>query len=177
MSLVYPSDLPCPSRIEGYSAAVSAGLVRTPMEAGNTRQRRAQRVLPHQIALVFVMPQDKLADWLTWVNAYAFDNFFTMNLPGLLAGRHGGDTVATPVRFMSDIALQLRPVHRLWYWNAQVSAEWLPLAADLAPMPWFVGAGPDTVPAVADWIIGGKPATPSADTFTAGRPATPSAIV
>jgi hypothetical protein len=171
----YPSQLPCVSRIEGHSATLSSGVVRTPMEAGNTRQRRMQRVLPHQIALVFVMSQEVYGDWLAWVNAYAFDGFFALQLPGLLASRADADTVGVPVRFMSDISAELIPANRLWYWRCRVSAEWLPMAADLAVLPfgdWAVSGG-----AIPDWIVGGTPPAPSMpDTFTAGTATTPSGI-
>jgi hypothetical protein len=159
----YPSTLPCVSRIEGHSAALSTGVVRTPMEAGNTRQRRTQRVLPHQLALVFVMPQEIYATWLAWVNAHAFDTFIDLPLPGLLASRVLADTTPTPVRFISDIQSELLPVHRLWYWRCRVQAEWLPMAGDLAPI------------AAGQWIVAGTPAQPSApDRILAGRASAPS---
>lgn len=177
MSTPYPSTLPCVSRIEGHAAAAFAGAVRTPMEAGNTRQRRSQRVLPHQLQLVFVMPQTRLADWMTWVNLHAWDEWIEMKLPGLLASRHGHDVIATPVRFISDLQLRLRQEYRLWYWDVSVEAEWLPLSADLVALRWFVGGRPGTTPAVADWIVGGRPPTPSTpDTVTGGAPSNPSAI-
>jgi hypothetical protein len=172
--ILYPPDLPCASRIEGHSASVSAGLVRTPMEAGNTRQRRAQRVMPHQITLTFVMPQGTLADWMTWVNAYAFDQWIAMKLPGVLAGRALVNTTPTPVRFCSDIALELLPVARLWYWRARVLVEWLPTGADLLPMTWFVANEPDLAQLGADWIVAGAPASPSLDNVLAGTAVAPS---
>jgi hypothetical protein len=67
VSIPYPSTLPCASRIEGHSATIFAGLVRTPMQAGNTRQRRSHHAIPHQISLAFVMHQTKYAEWLDWV--------------------------------------------------------------------------------------------------------------
>jgi hypothetical protein len=122
----YPPMLPCVSRIEGHAASLFAGLVRTPMAAGNTRQRRAQRVLPQSLALVFVMPQDILAAWLSWVNKYAFTGFVALRLPGLAASAAGADAVAMPVRFISPIVSELLPAQGLWYWRCRVTAEWLP---------------------------------------------------
>ena len=176
MAIAYPRDFACPSRIEGHSAVVSTGLVRTPMEGGNTRQRRMQRQAPQLISLVFVMPQTELADWLSWVNAYAFDQWIDIDLPGVLASRAGTQTAATPVRFCSDIALTLVPVHRLWYWQARVSCEWLPTAEDLRPWAWIIADLDDeTIETSSHWVIAGTPDAPSPDLVTAGGPAAPSA--
>ena len=175
--IAYPVSLPCVSRIEGHAATAYAGLVRTPMEAGNTRQRRTQRVLPHRISLVFVMAQEVYADWLTWVNANAFDNWFTLALPGLLASRAGASTALVPVRFMSDVSSELLPVHRLWYWRCRVEAEWMPTAADLVAITfgdWIAADFDDqaqTWPAPVrkfDFTTG---ALDSVITFTRGSPA------
>jgi hypothetical protein len=171
--LAYPSTLPCVSRIEGHSATAFAGLVRTPMEAGSARQRRTHRVLPHQMTLVFVMAQEVYGDWLAWVNDNAFDQWIALKLPGFLASRAGTDTAAVPVRFVSDLTMELIPAHRLWYWRARVNAEWLPSSDDLASRPfgpWVVSGGSHT-----DWVIAGTPAQPSPDTVTSGTPITPSA--
>ena len=173
MSVAYPRNFPCPSRIEGHSAVVSTGTVRTPMEAGNTRQRRMQRQAPHLISLVFVMPQTELADWLSWVNTYAFDQWVELGLPGVLASRAGATTAPTPVRFCSDIALTLVPVHRLWYWQARVDCEWMPTVEDLAARLWVIATTPADA-ADLPWIIAGTPPVPSTDVYLAGEPATPS---
>jgi hypothetical protein len=172
--LTYPADLACCSRAEGFNQGISAGLVRTPMEAGNTRQRRSQRVLPHIISLTFVMEQPMLGDWLTWVNANAFDNWVAMNLPGLPAARLGRATAPMPVRFCSDITTELVAIHRLWVWRARVSAEWLPTSADLVPFLTYTGGHPATSPAAANWLVAGTPASPSVNTVTAGIPPNPS---
>jgi hypothetical protein len=151
--IAYPGTFPCVSRIEGHSATAFAGLVRTPMEAGNTRQRRSHRVLPHQVSLVFVIAQEFYADWLAWVNAHAFDEWVSLKLPGFLASRAGTDTALVPVRFVSDIQTELIPVSRLWYWRVRVTAEWLPTFGDLKPSPfgpWVVAdvaTQPQTWPA------------------------------
>jgi hypothetical protein len=163
MTTAYPGSFPCPSRVEGHSAQLAAGLVRTPMEAGNSRQRRTHRVLPHQIALVFMIDQELYASWLSWVNAHAWDDWVTMKLPGLRASLAGTTTTPTPVRFMSDLQADLVPVNRLWVWRVSVAAEYLPLASDFAII--------DGV-----WIIGGKPATPAADDIIAGTPGAPAPI-
>jgi hypothetical protein len=163
MTTAYPGSFPCASRIEGHSAQMAAALVRTPFEAGNSRQRRTHRVLPQQIELVFVIEQALYASWLAWVNAHAWDEWVTMRLPGLLAGAAGTDTAATPVRFCTDLQAELVALHRRWIWRVRVSAEYLPLAGDF---PLINGV----------WIIGGKPATPSADDVIAGTPGAPAPI-
>jgi hypothetical protein len=174
--IAYPATLPCVSRVEGHSETAYAGVVRTPMGAGNTRQRRAQRVLPHRLTLVFVVAQELYSDWVAWVNAHAFAEFVGLALPGLAAGRVGADTVTVPVRFVSDVRAELLPVHRLWYWRCSVDAEWLPTSADLLPIAtggWIVGGRPAT-PSAPNWIIAGGPATPSPGRILAGTPASPS---
>jgi hypothetical protein len=161
--IAYPLSLPCASRIEGHSAAISAGLVRTPFEAGNSRQRRAQRVLPHQISLAFMVDQPLWATWLSWVNAHAWDDFFTLNLPGLVAAAAGKNTAAVPVRFASDLATELVPAATdgLWYWRVQVTAEYLPQPADILALAggWVIGGSP-AAPS-GTWVIGGTPGAPS----------------
>lgn len=124
----YPTPLPCVSRVEGHSTTAYAALMRTAMEAGNCRQRRVHRQLPQRLSLVFVMDQAIYATWFAWVNANAYADFVLMTLPGVLASRNAVDTTPTPVRFLSDIACELLPVHRLWIWRCRVEAEWIPLS-------------------------------------------------
>jgi hypothetical protein len=177
MTTAYPLSFPCASRIEGHSAALAAGLVRTPMEAGNTRQRRAQRVLPHQISIVFMIDQALYGTWLSWVNAHAWDEWVTMKLPGLRAGVAGTSTAAVPVRFMSDLQTELVPVNRLWIWRVSVAAEYLPLYADFLVMDgvWILGGTP-TAPAPA-WILGGTPTAPAPVFTNPGTPHAPTVII
>lgn len=135
MSLIYPSVFPCPSRIEGHSQASGAGLVRTDMSAGNTRQRRTHRNLPTLINLVFMVHQPELAAWVSWVNTNAWRDAITIKLPGLEASRLGVDTTSIVVRFMSDLQMDLLPVKRLWYWRVRVAAEYYPTPEQLAVLP------------------------------------------
>jgi hypothetical protein len=175
--VAYPAGLPCVSRVEGHAASLDAGLVRSPIEAGDTRQRRAHRALPHALSLVFVVPQELYEEWLTWVNANAYDRWVTLALPGLLAARAGSDTALVPVRFTSDIDAELIPAHRLWVWRCSVAAEWLPLYAALGPVPagpWIDAGTPGA--ASPDWIIAGTPPLPSVDIIIGGTPLAPSAL-
>lgn len=157
----YPGSFPCPSRVEGHSQQMAAGLVRSPMEAGNSRQRRSQRVLPTEIALVFVIAQAQYASWLAWVNAHAFDEWINMKLPGLRASQAGTTTTATAVRFTSDIGAELLNVRRLWYWRVRVTAEYLPVLSDFPVIDgvWIIGGTP--AQAFPDDVIGGTPAAPA----------------
>jgi len=176
--VIYPAVFPCASRVEGHSQAMGAGLVRTPMEAGNSRQRRTHRVLPTRISLVFMVHQPDYAAWITWINANAWDDWITMNLPGLEASRLAVDTAAIAVRFMSDLQADLVPVHRLWWWRVRVEAEYMPTAGQLLPAPIgdWVGAG--TPPAAStDWIVAGTPPVPSPDLISAGTALAPAALV
>lgn len=162
--IAYPSTLPCVSRAEGLSATAFSGAVRTPMEAGNVRQRRAHRALPHQLSLAWMIPQrTTLAAFLAWCNANAWGDWFTLTLPGLIASRLGLRTAEVPVRFVSDVRMELVTGRGLWYWRVGVDAEYLPSAADLGPMPmddgWIV-AGTPSAPALL-WIVAGTPGQPS----------------
>jgi hypothetical protein len=170
----YPASFPCPSRIEGHSQDMSAGLVRTPMEAGNSRQRRTHRMLPTRIALTFMIEQPDYAGWLTWVNENAWDDWVNMKLPGLVASRLGVNTAAIAVRFMSDPRAELLPVHRLWWWRVRVEAEYLPTAEQIAPVfagKWIVGGSP-LAPSL-DWVLGGTPLTSPTDLTQPGTVAKP----
>jgi hypothetical protein len=179
--LAYPSSLPCVSRIEGHSATAFAGLVRTPMESGNARQRRAHHVLPHRISLVFIISQEVYGDWLAWVNANAYDQWIALQLPGFLAARAGTNTAAVPVRFVSDVSAELIPVHRLWYWRCSVQAEWLPSTADLVPTPfgpWVLAdLSIQDATYTSDWINAGTPSAPSPAWVNAGSVLAPSAYI
>jgi hypothetical protein len=147
------------------------------MEAGNTRQRRSQRVLPHQIALVFMIDQALYGGWLAWVNAYAWDQWVVMKLPGLLASKLGAHTAAVPVRFMSDVQAELVPVNRLWYWRLHVQAEYLPVPEDFPAVGgiWIAGGVPGA-PSL-DWILGGVPGSPAPIFTNPGTPAAPTIII
>lgn len=172
--IAYPDDLPCCSRVDGHTQTIDAGLVRTPMGAGNARQRRAHKSLAHRITLTFVMAQGDYADWLTWMHENGYSHFFNLDLPGLLAGRQDSGTALVPVRLCSNITAELIPIHRLWYWRARVEAEWMPTAAERAAWGWFVApawnesttrwlvAGTPAVPSTPDWVLSGTPEAPSA---------------
>lgn len=175
--IAYPASLPCASRIEGHSASIAAGLVRTPFEAGNSRQRRMHRVLPHQIALVFVMDQALYASWLSWVNAHAWDDWITMQLPGLKAAGAATHTAAIPVRFSSDLQTELVPAQGLWFWRVRVTAEYLPASGDILALAgvWVIGGTP-AAPA-PDWVIGGTPAAPAPAFMNPGTLTAPVTII
>lgn len=161
--IFYPSSLPCVSRAQGLNETAYAGVVRTPMEAGNSRQRRMHRTLPHRLSLTWEMAQTDLAAFLTWVNAYAWDNWVLLDLPGLRASRRSVNVTGTPVRFISDLTEELITGTGLWYWRVRVDAEWQPTTDDLALVP------------IASWIVAGTPGDPSSDQWiVAGTPGNPS---
>jgi hypothetical protein len=158
----YPSSLPCVSKSEGLSLTAYAGVVRTPMEAGNSRQRRAQRVLPQALQLTWDIAQAQLYAWTAWVNAHAWDDWILLQLPGLKASSEGLNVSQVPVRFISDLTEELLPGVGLWFWRVKVTVEYNPAAAEL------------TVPPITSDITAGTPATPSPDWIVAGSPGTPS---
>lgn len=128
----YPASLPCPSKGEGFSVGDAVGVVRSPLEAGSTRQRRMHRTLPERCSLVWTIDQPHtLAAWLAWCNVYAWD-WFMLALPGLVASRAGTTTARTPVRFVSDVQQELVAGHGLWVWRLSVEAEAQPSSDDLA---------------------------------------------
>jgi hypothetical protein len=176
--IAYPATLPCVSRVEGLSLGLASGVVRSPIEAGATRQRRAHVQLPQTFTLVFVIDQALYAGWVAWMNAHAFDGWVLIALPGVLASRAGADVVPVPVRCTSDLQAELLPVHRLWFWRVRVQAEWMPSAADLVPIAQgaWIAAGSPAAPSSPDWIRAGTPGTPSnANRLIAGTPSAPSA--
>ena len=172
--LTYPKGFPCVSRLS-HSQAMNAGLIRTPMAAGNTRQRRAFTHMPHVLQLEFEIRQDVYAAWLGWINENAYGAPFLLELPGVLASRAGVGATGVPVRFITDVEANLEPVHRLWYWRVRVGAEWQPLADDVRAGYWIIGGTPAAPGAM--WVTGGTPATPSPDITYPGTPAAPVAVV
>jgi hypothetical protein len=172
----YPPGLPCVARAS-HGALAAAAVVRTPMEAGNARQRRTQRTLPHLLTLSWDLEQPHdLAAWMTWVNAFAWADWFTLRLPGLVASRAGLTSADVPVRFVSDVRRELWQGRGLWGWRVSVTAVYQPTTADLASVPlgpWIVAGMPATPS--ADWIVAGTPAVPSLDLVSAGTPPDPSA--
>lgn len=160
--IFYPSTLPCVSKAEGLSATAFAGVIRTPMEAGNSRQRRAHRTLPHQLALAWDIAQKDLAAWITWVNAHAWDDWILLTLPGLAASQLGLISTSVPVRFVSDLSQELLPGHGIWYWRLRVDAEYQPSPDDLAPvspLSWYVAGRPGSPAPI--WIVAGRPGSPA----------------
>jgi len=101
------------------------------MTAGNSRQRRLHRALPHVLSLQWVMEQPRLLPFVTWCNENAWREFVAVPLPGFIASRAGVNGAPTPVRFISDLSQALVPGAGLWVWRVSVEAEWLPTAADL----------------------------------------------
>lgn len=173
----YPGSFPCASRIEGHSATLASGVVRTPMTAGVSRQRRAYRHMPQQIALVFMIDQTLYAVWLSWVNEHAFEDWVQMKLPGLRASSSGAGTALVPVRFFSDLEAELVPVARLWLWRVRVSAEYLPLAADYLALDgvWVIPGRP-ALPEPA-WVLAGTPGAPAPAFTNPGAPGVPTVVL
>jgi hypothetical protein len=129
----YPAAfLPCPSKA-AHSVVDAAGVVRSPLAAGASRQRRAYRTLPERISLTWTLEQrETLAAWIAWCNVYAWD-WFRLSLPGLDASWAGEHTAPMAVRFVSDVQQVMLPGRGLWVWRLTVEAEAQPTSDDLAP--------------------------------------------
>jgi hypothetical protein len=173
----YPSSFQCP-QIRPYQIAVDMGILRTPMEGGNTRQRRRYTIMPSIFRLEFVMPAIDLGTWQSWVNAFAYD-YFLLNLESMWSAFAGAVTAPHIVRFISDLDIE----NVVYGWvRVRVQAELSPnqyaIGGPLIPTyQWIIGGTP-TAPAAPDWIIAGVPQNPSTpDWIFAGTPANPAAII
>lgn len=169
---VYPRMFPVPDRTP-YGYAVDMGVIRSEFAAGNSRQRRAFRVMPHALALTFHMRFEELTSWQNWVNVYAY-GWFHCPVSTMYAGAppNGANLRHELLRFTGNLAIQSEG----WDWiGVSVSAELSPDAFAQNPGwglgGWIIGGTPKA-PAL-DWIIGGTPAAPSLDTITAGSPGIP----
>lgn len=170
----WPKGFPCPL-IEGHGAEAYAAVLRTPFQGGNTRQRRIHRQLPHALSLSWMFKQSDYGLVLKWLNLNAWD-WFTINLPGPLAGLHNVDTYPHAIRFISDLNAQLIRGAHGYYWKVSVTAEWNPNESDFGPggggddgSDIWVIAGALILPST-DWIIAGTPFAPSVDVYAAGSP-------
>ena len=172
----YPANFVIADR-QPYGYVVDMGIVRSEMAAGNARQRRVFRNMPHALALVFHMRIEELFLWQSWVNAFAY-SYFTCPVSTMYAG---GPPVADNIRpevlrFTSDLQIAMDG----WdYVAVTVSAE---LAADafaLAPpvgIGGWIDGGTPAAPS-PDWIIGGTPGAPSPDWIIGGSAAFPASYV
>ena len=157
----YPDTLPCPL-IDGFGADIASGVLRSGLELGSARQRRTNRALVHTYQLTFVIKQVKdFGDWMTWVNANGF-RWFTMKLPGALAGSHNEQIFDNTIRFIGPIQSTVIRAVDGYHWRVSVAAEFVWSAADH-------GQHIDTL-----WIIARTPANPSPDWVIARTPSNPS---
>lgn len=174
----WPTTLSCPL-IRGYGTEAAASVVRTPFQAGNTKQRRLHKQLPHTMSLSWVFTQAQYEDAVRWMNTYAWE-WFTIDLPSALAGLRGKQTVPHSVRFISDFSSRLIRGKLGWYWEVAVTAEWVPPDADFGVHvagAWII-AKTAADPSTPDWIIAGTSVAPSTpDWITGGTAAAPSSII
>jgi hypothetical protein len=177
----WPKDFPCPL-IDGFGAEAYAAVLRTPFQGGNTRQRRIHRQLPHAMQLTWVFKQDDYGLVLNWMNIKAWD-WFTIDLPGPLAGLKRVQTCAHIIRFISDLKSELIRGKEGYYWKVSVTAEWLPEQSDFGTHgsafmthDWVIAGSPRNASAPV-WIIAGTPAAPNnAKVYVGGTPGAPAAF-
>jgi hypothetical protein len=168
----YPKSWPAPT-IEGYGIEIDAGLIRTPMESGASRQRRRYKTIPTTFTLSFVVERKDLKAWVGWANTSAY-SWFNMDLT---SHKISGTACAVPhsVRFTSN--LEMAPITEK-YFRINVTAEMAPDPAASVPVKndWIVGGTPGA-PSTPDWYIAGTPAAPSVDVVVSGTPAAPTAHI
>lgn len=160
---VYPATFPVAERVP-YAVTVDMGVIRSDFAAGNARQRRAYRTMPHALALTFRLRTTELLTWQNWVNAYAFEWFYCP-----VATMYAGEPPAPGtlsyelLRFTGNLDAQALG------WNLHalsVFAELSP-AAEAANAGWGAGG----------WIVGGTPPAPSPVWIIAGGPFEPAAAL
>jgi len=123
-SVDFPDTLPCVSRIDGFQIGMSSSVIRTAFEAGNTRQRRVHARLPQEIALAWRVQNDDLQPLFAWLNTFGYD-WFNLNLAGYEASQANLYATSIVVRLMSDINIQLNPIHQQNWWTVVASAEYM----------------------------------------------------
>lgn len=139
----YPRDFP-PAQPEPYSWEVDMGILRTPMDGGNARQRRLYDTMPQRWALTFVVPIAQLYDWQTWVNVHAYD-YFDMPMVSSLSSQAGTRWSTHTMRFTSNLAIDYAP-HRCV--NVRVEAEIAP-PSYVAPVDPLAAADQNWIPPAA----------------------------
>jgi hypothetical protein len=183
MASTYPDSLPCPL-IDGFGADISAGLIRTPFEGGNTRQRRLHTQLPHIFRMTWIIKQvTDYGTWLNWMNANGW-SWFDINLPSAMAGKQGKELAPHTIRLISDLSTELVPTAKGFYWRVSVQAEWMPASfasgGNAPPFStrsaWYIARSPSN-PSTPDWVVARNPVNPSPDNVVAGSPGSPSALV
>jgi len=173
----YPSSFQCP-KIIPYAWSVDMGILRTPMEGGNARQRRRYRVMPHAFRLEFILSALALGQWQTWINSFAYD-WFLMDLQSMWSAATGNIIAPHIIRFTSD--LEFEDVTYGWV-RCRVGAELSPnqyaLGGPLLPTYAWVIAGTPLAPSLDGWVIAGDPTDPSSpDWIYSGTPQFPAAII
>lgn len=99
---IYPATFPLP-KIEGFSATVASGLIKTDMPTQQA-QRRVFKTMPHRFSLTFIMSVNTWASWHNWVTTNGY-RWFTMTLPTMYAGLAAADLSPVLIRFVSDVSV------------------------------------------------------------------------
>jgi hypothetical protein len=142
---VYPSSLPCVSRINGFGQIHSAAVIKTPAEFGNSRQRRMHAKMPAEIQLAWKCSNAQYQPVVAWLNTYGYE-WFRLLLAGLEASEANDFAKFVTVRLMSNINVSLIPIYRQNWWVVSASAEYQ------VPVYALVAAGEE------DALMGGSEA-------------------
>jgi hypothetical protein len=148
---VYPESLPCVSRIDGYGMTAAAGVLKTPLEFANARQRRMHARMPQEIALSWRCTNAEMHAVVAWLNEYGYD-WFKLYLAGVEASQDEVFAKQIIVRLMSNISTTLMPVYRQNWWKVSCSAEYQPPPSTLLVDEGEEPTGPE--PFVYDTFTG-----------------------
>lgn len=159
----YPPGFPLPDR-QPYGIAADMGVVRSPMAAGNARQRRLYRHMPQQFQLSFHLHTSELYQWQYWVNLYAYD-WFALPLASMFAPpanwspdgiQPAGQISPHIARFISDLSISMDGYD--WF-GVTVAAEVSPDMLAFVPRPPgmdVIDAGTPDNPSPATDVLDGR---------------------
>jgi hypothetical protein len=174
MAIAYPATLPCPL-IDGFASEAVAFVVRSPYEAGNSRQRRSNKILPHLFSIEWMMDQATYGDWLKWMNAHGWA-WFELSIPSAMAGAKKLQLMPHTVRLTSDLSTSLVASSKGYYWRISAVIECIPGQDAIGPNgpasamdDWIVAHTPGN-PSFPDWYVAGRPGTPAIDIVTSIHP-------
>ena len=173
---IYPESYP-QFRWSPFGYEMDSGLVRTPFDAGNYRQRRLYTNMPTLFVASMVVRDIDIATWFLWWNHFGYD-WFQIDLgltpySSFMQQSDGATCSAHIVRCTSNPQIEAEAGDLV---RVTVNLELSPETLQTIPMlgEWILAGTPAT--ASTDWILGGTPADSSVDTYTGGSPPYPAIL-